>query len=260
MSTLVCVECASPVKSLYTYIAGNHIKATKCENCGQFADKYIEVEGVVVAIDVLLLRPSAIRHIVYNQGFDLPSPNDGDESNGDSTGGTSDKGVLERKVFGVSSLTFRLIVLSVLSDVYFEWVNCEKSPDDLCKLFLRKTPFLFQYVLFVFLCSAETFLAHFAVRKTTKWITKRDLGSCVSTALLIGSYSKFLPLLTHIWNYDAKFMVDIVDYAKYLCMTDIMASALNCGFMWACLPIAANILCSYTLHRMFWRIVYLCLH
>lgn len=253
MSSLMCVECATPVESLFTVLSGNHIRATQCHNCGKFADKYLEVEGIVVAIDVLLLRPGAIRHIVYNkscnQGHEAPTL-----SNTAKKEVSLDAETKALQVFGLSSLTLRLIILSILSDVYFEWVNCEKTNSQLAQLFLSRVPFLVQYLLFLVLCVTDTFVTHFAVRRTAKCITGKELGGCVSTALLIGSYSKFLPLLTHIWKYDTKVMANIVDYAKYICMTDIMASAFNCSFARACIPTIISVLCSYVLHKAFWFI------
>lgn len=254
MSTSICVECAAPVGYLYTVLADNNIHATKCDNCGQFADKYIESESVLVAIDVLLLRPSAIRHIVFNESHQEIAYAMNDLKSLQS----SDAHKPSQPLFwGISSHIFRLILLTILSDVYFEWVDCEKLTDPIHKAYLTHIPFLCQYIIFLILCVTETFLVHFAVRKTTALITKNhSSGGNISTALLIGSYFKFLPLLTHIWNYDAEFMARIVDYSKFYCMTDIMASTLNCSFWLACLPTIVNFTCSWILHKVFWWIIH----
>ena len=47
------------------YTAGN-IKLTRCK-CGSVADKYVEYENILIAIDIILLRKAAYRHVLYNE-------------------------------------------------------------------------------------------------------------------------------------------------------------------------------------------------
>ncbi len=68
----VCVHCNTPCGSdpLYRYLTPNStasIKLTLCRHCGLVADPYLEREYLLVAMDWILLRPPAYRHVLYNQ-------------------------------------------------------------------------------------------------------------------------------------------------------------------------------------------------
>jgi lipid intermediate transporter len=66
---LVCIECGLPVQSLYRAFNKEDIRLTSCANCHQVADKYIEWELQVVLIDLILQRPQAYRHILFNRSL-----------------------------------------------------------------------------------------------------------------------------------------------------------------------------------------------
>ncbi|KAG4306563.1 hypothetical protein PORY_000551 [Pneumocystis oryctolagi] len=54
---LLCVECAHPVTCLYTEYSKNNFRLTQCPLCKRFADKYVEFDYVILAIDVMLIKP-----------------------------------------------------------------------------------------------------------------------------------------------------------------------------------------------------------
>jgi hypothetical protein len=64
----VCVHCATPCASLYRRLSVSlsSIKTMTCEACGQTVDPYIEREWLLVAIDCILLRDEAYRHVLFN--------------------------------------------------------------------------------------------------------------------------------------------------------------------------------------------------
>ena len=64
---LVCIECGKPVPSLYREMTKEDIRLTTCAHCHQVADKYIEWELQIVMIDLILQRPQAYRHILFNR-------------------------------------------------------------------------------------------------------------------------------------------------------------------------------------------------
>ncbi|GAV77855.1 Arv1 domain-containing protein, partial [Cephalotus follicularis] len=47
------------------YSPGN-ICLIKCENCKSVADEYIECEFMILLIDLILHKPKAYRHLLYN--------------------------------------------------------------------------------------------------------------------------------------------------------------------------------------------------
>ena len=63
----VCVECGSNVETLYHEFSLGNIKLTRCTVCKSVADKYIEHELILVAIDIALHRIQAYRHVLFNR-------------------------------------------------------------------------------------------------------------------------------------------------------------------------------------------------
>lgn len=63
----ICVECGSPVETLYHEFSLGNIKLTRCTVCQSVADKYIEYELILVSIDIALHRIQAYRHVLFNR-------------------------------------------------------------------------------------------------------------------------------------------------------------------------------------------------
>lgn len=59
----ICIECRHPVKTLWTEYSGaagamgHNIRLTVCRSCGNFCDKYVEHDFVVMFIDLVLIKP-----------------------------------------------------------------------------------------------------------------------------------------------------------------------------------------------------------
>jgi lipid intermediate transporter len=64
---LVCVECGGDVATLYKESASQNLRLSSCPNCHQIADKYIEWEYQIVLLDLILNRPQAYRHLLFNR-------------------------------------------------------------------------------------------------------------------------------------------------------------------------------------------------
>lgn len=63
---MICIECTESVSSLYTQYSPSNIRLTACPRCNKFADKYIEYDNVLIFVDIILLKPQAYRHLVFN--------------------------------------------------------------------------------------------------------------------------------------------------------------------------------------------------
>ncbi|XP_057437929.1 protein ARV 2-like [Lotus japonicus] len=61
-----CIQCGFPIKTLYIQYSPGNIRLLKCENCKAVADEYIECEIMILVIDLLLHKPKAYRHLLYN--------------------------------------------------------------------------------------------------------------------------------------------------------------------------------------------------
>ncbi|CAM9641939.1 unnamed protein product [Discosporangium mesarthrocarpum] len=63
----ICVECGRPVELLFRQYTKGSIRLGRCSACSAVADKYIEYEFVLVAIDLTLHRIQAYRHVLFNR-------------------------------------------------------------------------------------------------------------------------------------------------------------------------------------------------
>ncbi|XP_039131319.1 protein ARV 2 isoform X2 [Dioscorea cayenensis subsp. rotundata] len=64
--TVVCVNCGSRLNTLYIQYSPGNIRLIKCDNCKAVADPYIECEFMIILIDLILHKPKAYRHLLYN--------------------------------------------------------------------------------------------------------------------------------------------------------------------------------------------------
>ncbi|XP_030532221.1 protein ARV 2-like isoform X2 [Rhodamnia argentea] len=62
-----CVQCGFEIKKLYVQYSPGNIRLMKCENCKAVADEYIECEPMILLIDLILHKPKAYRHLLYNR-------------------------------------------------------------------------------------------------------------------------------------------------------------------------------------------------
>lgn len=64
----VCVHCGFPSESLYHQLGASlsSIKVLTCTKCNEVIDPYIEREWLHIAIDCILMRKAAYRHVLYN--------------------------------------------------------------------------------------------------------------------------------------------------------------------------------------------------
>lgn len=65
-----CIECGFHIrgkKSLYVQYSPGNIRLMKCESCRAVADEYIECEVMILLIDLILHKPKAYRHLLYNK-------------------------------------------------------------------------------------------------------------------------------------------------------------------------------------------------
>lgn len=118
---MICVECDEPVASSHTTYANDYIKLTDCPRCHRTADKYIEVDNVVLFIDILLLKPQAYKHLVFNTDFD--PADDGQQPS------TKHK---EEEIEGFqgwlrTKKIQRIRILSILFEIYLSWAYQEKN-------------------------------------------------------------------------------------------------------------------------------------
>lgn len=93
----ICIHCGNDVKELFKKYSSSVLKVTNCvsenrkppnfvqklqkyrfsfyihlqEHCNELADKYIEFEPIIIAIDLVLLSRPAYRHVLFNTHFSI---------------------------------------------------------------------------------------------------------------------------------------------------------------------------------------------
>lgn len=68
-SSFICVFCATPSESIFRQFSSvaSSIKLTACTKCGKNVDPYVEREWLLVALDCILLRLPAYRHVLFHR-------------------------------------------------------------------------------------------------------------------------------------------------------------------------------------------------
>ena len=128
----ICVHCATPCPSLFRRLSGttsaapqtssSSIKLTTCESCGQIVDPYVEQEWLLVAIDCILLRPEAYRHVLFHPW--------------DATTATTPPLLTPRR-----AMQF-LLAWSIL-DAYLHWESLREEADPIQDRSLQSSSFVF---------------------------------------------------------------------------------------------------------------------
>jgi hypothetical protein len=65
MQDFRCIECGKPTENIYIEYGKGNLRLAVCK-CGAFVDKYVEYDEVLIFIDMILLKPQAYRHMIFN--------------------------------------------------------------------------------------------------------------------------------------------------------------------------------------------------
>lgn len=131
----VCIHCGSYLPSLYEKYGSSHIRLSVCHHCNNIADKYIEYDNVLLFLDLILIKPNAYRHTIYNvfmaSGSDpcremIQKRKPDKQETVPSTNALDGRSCNERS-FSLLPLIFRLTILMILFEVYVTWAYQEKS-------------------------------------------------------------------------------------------------------------------------------------
>ena len=159
----VCISCGNSVSALTRSYGKGNVQLIKCNKCGEFADKYIENEFIIIFLDMLLQKPAVYRHVLLNQSL------------------SRDK---------LISFSKRLYLLLILFEVYARWS------------LMQMDNFLLQYFYLFVLCFLEFTIYHFGLRIFIYYIYRSNALDDISCALVISSFGKLLLLCLSIWDYN----------------------------------------------------------
>ncbi|XP_052194233.1 protein ARV 2-like isoform X2 [Diospyros lotus] len=185
-----CVECGFQLasdKALFIQYSPGNIRLMKCENCKAVADEYIECEIMILLIDLVLHKPKAYRHLLYN--------------------------LLNRQVVNLEGLFWKSISAFLLLDAFtilvLNWSEENWSLSvSFSSLVLGCTKMLMNLLLrnFMFLCilllANRYFLdAHVGVSRCTD----------ILFAIFVSSYLKIFLITMLVWEfpYSVLFIIDM---------------------------------------------------
>jgi len=128
---------------------------------------------------------------------------------------------------------FRLAILLILVDVYLTWIRVERFFDGLNngEIGLRNLPVIAQYIAYFGLCCAQTAAMHFTIRASADWLRQFKRGNAISTALVISSSTKLLPILMVIWQYDVPAAARAVGWAVLVNNIEALTILLECSYV-----------------------------
>lgn len=240
---LRCVECSEPVTSLYQEYSKGNLKLTQCvrkgtactdqqPSCKQFADKYIEFDNVIIAIDVILLKPQVYRHLLFN------------------TYGTDDDR-FDRQVRN-------LAVLILLSRFYTLWMRLTSvtpvgrddaaggvasslagmeaalgpGPQTMARAFvdaLQRLPHGAHYLVVLGLSALELLAMHTAIRIGVARVFAWPRPNVLSMALILSSMLQVFPVVMVIWSYYLPALASTVEWATIINGAEAIRSMLFGG-------------------------------
>ena len=159
----VCIECGTAIPCLTRSYGKSNVQLVKCKTCGNFADKYLENEFIIIFLDMLLQKPAVYRHLLLNQSM------------------TKDQ---------LKSLTLRLSIILILFEVFARWTH------------LPSHSFQSYYFYLFTLCLIEFAVFHLYIRSVSFYIYKSNSLNDVTCALILSSFGKLLLLCASIWDYN----------------------------------------------------------
>lgn len=125
----ICINCGEFLPTLYEKYGEFHIRLSPCQHCNSIADKYIEYDNVLLFIDLILLKPTAYRHTIYNV-FLAPNKEPFAQALKRTQSQTVKPLTNEASRSQHNQLTplvFRLGILMMLFEVYITWAYQEKG-------------------------------------------------------------------------------------------------------------------------------------
>lgn len=225
---MICIECSNPVQSLYLQYSETNIRLTRCPRCSQPCDVYVEYDKVLLALDLVLMKPAAFKHLIYNTLLD-----------------TTDVIALVLHPVRFYKSIIRICFLTFLFQVYLNWAYHEKStiePESVYSVILNCGNMFYQYSFFIVQSLLNDLVYHISVQiglrywgiaphrfqliefddslKNTKSVQLDHLNryllksgkkyhihpiwAIIMTIILLSSIIKLLPVLIIIWPYDTQ--------------------------------------------------------
>lgn len=197
---MICIHCAAPAESLFVIYSNNFIQLSDCPNCKETVDDYVELDNILLFIDLLLLKPGAYRHLVFNTAIE--------------------RHTLWR--LWIVLLTLEIYLKWIIEDNNFSNINHSINKKALGISFMNQIyqfGVLKQYIAFALLSILDLGCLHFLLQffilnycPNTKIFTNKLL----SYTILLSYGAKIFPILAIIWPYDTILSINIIKYMANL--------------------------------------------
>ncbi|KAI8386719.1 ARV1 [Nakaseomyces glabratus] len=251
---MICIECSAPTETLYTEYSNKYVQLTECKNCHSEVDPYVEIDNVLLFIDLLLLKPGAYRHLVYNSM--VVSLESFKEHYKDQRRRLPYHKSTPRLKVSIKNIfnwfkkydtIIRLWVLLVVFEVYLTWVEeeeiyhtRERVPFNsvtlqLLMIYVNKWNAFQQYMFFLAYCVLDNVLFHmFTLRLVKSWMpwgkTTNYSSQIVSYTILLSQGVKIFPILMLIWPYDNIISMSINKWIANLYLIESMKIVTNSSY------------------------------
>lgn len=219
-----CVGCGAVLPkdaSLYTLYAGTYICLSKCPACKRIADPYIEYDGYLLFIEMVLHRPEAYRHLLFNRFA---------QTFRDATEGT--QRVHPRDAFmSVRRAEFwRLAFLLVLFEAYLAYDSNASAFD--------ASPFATRYCGIVGKSALRLALIWSTIQGIARFYFRKDanqdkLFERLPFALLLASFPKLFHLLLVAWGIGDAHHRGIVRVAVVTSQAEALAALFGLSYWYA---------------------------
>lgn len=207
-----CVQCSFPIKSLYVQYSPGNIRLMKCENCKAVADEYIECEIMILVIDLILHKPKAYRHLLYN--------------------------VLNQQNLKFEGLFWKLAVIFLLFDAYKCLILESSEGNVVSSISFSSLVSTFWKMLM------DVFFGNFMFLVTFLFMVKIFLHTsiCISRcndlllALLISGYFKIFLIAMMVWEFPTSviFIIELFCLSSNAVALKVMTEASMSRCVWAC--------------------------
>ncbi|XP_024028488.1 protein arv1 homolog [Morus notabilis] len=190
-----CVECGYGTNSLFVQYSPGNIRLMKCENCKAVADEYIECEIMIIVIDLIVNKPKAYRHLLYN--------------------------VLGSQTLNFKGLLWKLSFGFLLLDAYRSLLIC-RSKEEWSSTSIASFIWTCQKVLMDVVIGNLMFFATFLL--AMRIFLSTSIGSLrykdIFLAILVSSYFKMCLFAMMVWEFPSS-VVFIIDL--YVLSSNIVA-------------------------------------
>lgn len=239
---MICINCAQPAESLYVVYSNNHIQLTDCSYCGKEVDKYVEIDNVILFIDLLLLKPGAYRHLVYNN---LEKTLESKESITTETGFFNNFFNWKNKFDSL----IRLWILLFTFEVYLKWFMEEETfkqgqalpykfitTSSSLMIHISKFNIIYQYLYFALYSFLDLFIFHFMIQWSVCSLAGwgKDVKNpkyIISYTILLSYGAKIFPVLMIIWPYDTLLSMNIIKYIANLYIIESLKIVTNLSYL-----------------------------